>query len=66
MMKAMLLRCESFGLKFRNLSFRGAKAMLLLALIRLADDAAYAAGLYVVEPLAVVAHAAARARLHEF
>ena len=63
MMKAMLLRCESFGLKFRKLRFRGAKPMLLF---QLAEDGAVATGLYVVEPLAVVAHAAARARLHEF
>ena len=34
--------------------------------IEFAQDAAVATGLYVVEPLAVVANAAAGARLHEF
>ena len=33
---------------------------------QLAEDGTLAAGLYVVEPLAVVANAPPRARLHEF
>ena len=35
-------------------------------LFEFAEDGTLAGGLYVVQPLAVVAHAAARARLHEF
>ena len=37
-----------------------------MLLFELAEDGPFAGGLYVVQPLAVVAHAAARARLHEF
>ena len=40
-----------------------AKAMLLF---EFAEPGAFAGGLYVVQPLAVVAHAAAGAGLHEF
>ena len=37
-----------------------------MLLFQLAEDGALATGLYVVQPLAVVANAPPRARLHEF
>ena len=37
-----------------------------MLLFQLAEDGTLATGLYVVEPLAVVANATPRARLHEF
>ena len=63
MMKAMLLMGKSYGFVVRNLCFCGAAWM---PLFQFAEDGALAAGLDVVQPLAVVTYAAARARLHEF
>ena len=63
MIKDMLLIGESYGFEGRNLCFRDAKDMLLF---QFSEPGAFAGGLYVVEPLAVVAYAAAGARLHEF
>ena len=63
MLKAMLLMGESYGFVGQNLCFCGAGAA---SKGQLAEDGALAGGLYVVEPLAVVAHAAAGAGLHEF
>ena len=37
-----------------------------MLLFQLTEDGPLATGLYVVQPLAMVAHAAAGARLHEF
>ena len=37
-----------------------------MTLLQLTEDAAVAGGLHVVEPLAVVAHATVRTRLHAF
>ena len=63
MMKAMLLMGKSYGFVVRNLCFCGAAWM---PLFQFAEDGALATGLDVVQPLAVVAHAAPCARLHEF
>ena len=53
----------------RKVAFRGVKSyflILLFALLQFAQDAAVATGLYVVEPLAVVAYPAVGACLQAF
>ena len=53
----------------RKVAFRGVKSYFLLvvsAQLQLTEDAAVAGGLYVVEPLTVVAYAAVGAGLHAF
>ena len=60
----MLLIGKSYGFEGRNLCF--CFRSLSVSKGELAEDGTLAGGLYVVQPLAVVAHAAARARLHEF
>ena len=53
----------------RKVAFRGVKSyflILAMTLLQLAQDAAVATGLYVVEPLAVVAYPTVGAGLHAF
>ncbi len=53
----------------QKVAFRRVKSyflILAMTLLQLAEYAAVATGLYVVEPFAVVAHPAVGARLHAF
>ena len=53
----------------RKVAFRGVKSYFLLVVfagLQFAEDATVATGLYVVEPLAVVAYSAVGAGLHAF
>ena len=53
----------------RKVAFRGVKSyflILAMTLLQFTEYAAVATGLYVVEPLAVVAYSAVGARLHAF
>ena len=63
MIKDMLLIGERYGFEVRNLCFCCAIGK---PHVFVANNFSTATGLNVVEPLAVVAHAAAGARLHEF
>ena len=61
------MRKATFGW-VRSYSSEGKKLLFvgMVAGLQVAKDAAIATGLYVVEPLAVVAHPAVGARLHAF
>ena len=53
----------------QKVAFRRVKSyfsLVVFALLQVAQDAAVATGLYVVEPFAVVAHPAVGAGLHAF
>ena len=62
------MRKATFGW-VRSYSSEGEKLLfvgVVVTILQFAKDATIATGLYVVEPLAVVAHPAVGARLHAF